>query len=387
MRIERGERRRGGRMRSRLVGALVVVVLVLLALALWRVGPAPRIEIEPGLPGIGPRTPLTIRVSEPNRGLSGYRVELVQGEQRFELAEERFEPRPFWAFWGPRELSSQSQLVVGRESLPELQEGEATIRVVASRAGTWLRRPDPAVAEFALPVRLSPPTVQLLSQAVHVSQGGSGLVVYQVGPSSTSDGVQAGDWWFPGFALPGGAEGARYCLFAAPYDDADGSGIQLVAHDEVGNESRLSFLSTYTSRPPRQATIELSEVFMARVVPEILARSPEVEEGESLLASYQTVNGELRQLNAQTLVELSQSSRSEFLWNQAFRQLGNSQVMASFADQRTYMLDGEPVDQQDHLGFDLASYRHAPVDAANRGVVSLARYFGIYGNTVATVAV
>ncbi len=382
MQIERGQARRRGHMRSRMLAVLTVVALALLAFALWRVGPAPHIEIEPGLPGIGPRTPLTVRLSEPSRGLGDYRIELVQGERTFDLVEESFRPRPFWAFWGPRELSSQVQLAVGRDSLADLQEGTATIRVVASRAGTWLRRPDPAIAELELPVRLSPPSVQLLSQAVHVRQGGSGLVVYRVGKSSVRDGVQAGDWWFPSFVLPGGAEGARYCLFAAPYDDPNGSGIQLVAHDEVGNEARLSFISTYTSRPPRQATIQLNESFMARVVPEILARSPEVEEQESLLASYLVVNGKLRRINAEALVELSRSSRPEFLWTQPFRQLGNSQVMASFADQRTYMLDGEAVDHQDHLGFDLASYRRAPVEAANRGVVSLARYFGIYGNTV-----
>ena len=56
--------------------------------------------------------------------------------------------------------------------------------------------------------------------------------------------------------------------------------------------------------------------------------------------------------------------------------------MSSFADRRTYVFGGKKVDQQDHLGFDLASVSSAPVPAANRGVVVLARYFGIYGNTV-----
>jgi len=40
------------------------------------------------------------------------------------------------------------------------------------------------------------------------------------------------------------------------------------------------------------------------------------------------------------------------------------------------------VDQQFHLGFDLAVVEKTPVPAANRGVVLLARYFGIYGNAV-----
>ena len=56
--------------------------------------------------------------------------------------------------------------------------------------------------------------------------------------------------------------------------------------------------------------------------------------------------------------------------------------MSAFADQRTYIYEGREVDQQTHLGYDLASVAQSPVPAANRGTVAMARYFGIYGNTV-----
>jgi len=56
--------------------------------------------------------------------------------------------------------------------------------------------------------------------------------------------------------------------------------------------------------------------------------------------------------------------------------------MSSFADRRTYFYRGREVDEQTHLGFDLAVVARTPVPAANRGVVVLARYLGIYGNTV-----
>jgi murein DD-endopeptidase MepM/ murein hydrolase activator NlpD len=56
--------------------------------------------------------------------------------------------------------------------------------------------------------------------------------------------------------------------------------------------------------------------------------------------------------------------------------------MSSFADHRTYVYDGREVDQQTHLGFDLASTARSEVQAANKGTVVLARYFGIYGNSV-----
>ena len=69
-------------------------------------------------------------------------------------------------------------------------------------------------------------------------------------------------------------------------------------------------------------------------------------------------------------------------WTEAFAQLGNTQVESRFADHRTYLYEGKEVDQQTHLGFDLASTAQAPVTAANRGVVVHAAYLGIYGNCV-----
>ena len=135
-------------------------------------------------------------------------------------------------------------------------------------------------------------------------------------------------------------------------------------------------------KPPARDRIRLSDAFMARVVPEILRRTPGVSDRGDLLENYLQVNRDLRQTNAEELVELAGSSTPGFLWTEPFLPFPNAQVMSSFADQRTYLYEGRPVDEQTHLGYDLAAVAQAPVPAANRGVVMLARYFGIYGNTV-----
>ena len=46
------------------------------------------------------------------------------------------------------------------------------------------------------------------------------------------------------------------------------------------------------------------------------------------------------------------------------------------------MYQGEEVDRQDHVGFDLSVVERYPIEAANTGKVILADYFGIYGNSV-----
>jgi murein DD-endopeptidase MepM/ murein hydrolase activator NlpD len=365
-----------------LVLLLVLLAVAAAAFAVLRVGAAPRVEIVPELPGIGRRTPIVVRVAAPGRGLSSVAVELVQGDLRRSLAEKTYAPRPFWAFWGPRTARDEIRVEAGRETVAGLRGGEATIRVTAGRAPTPLRRPDPVVVEKTLPVRLVPPSLEIVSQQTYVAQGGCEAVVYRVGEGAARDGVRVGDLWFPGYPLPGGGPGDRFALFGVPYDVESAAGVRLVAVDDVGNEAEAAFVDQFFPRPPARDTIELDDRFLQKVVPEIMAQTPDLADRGGLLENYLQINGELRRRNAQELRELGAKSRAEFLWRAPFLPLGNAQVMSRFADRRTYLYQGREVDQQVHLGFDLAVTRHVPVPASNRGVVVLARYFGIYGNSV-----
>jgi murein DD-endopeptidase MepM/ murein hydrolase activator NlpD len=107
-------------------------------------------------------------------------------------------------------------------------------------------------------------------------------------------------------------------------------------------------------------------------------RAPDGE----LVASFLRVNGELRRRNDETIASFAGQTAPEVLWSDAFVQLPNTRVEARFADHRTYYYKGQEVDQQVHLGCDLASTAHAPVLAANTGTVLFAETLGIYGNAV-----
>jgi len=56
--------------------------------------------------------------------------------------------------------------------------------------------------------------------------------------------------------------------------------------------------------------------------------------------------------------------------------------MAGFGEERTNWFEGMAVSKSAHLGVDLASTEHAPIEAANSGVVVFAGPLGIYGNAV-----
>ncbi|MEL7060491.1 MAG: M23 family metallopeptidase [Acidobacteriota bacterium] len=379
----------------RLLAILIIGAVGVLGLAIRRTGPPPTITIEPALPGIGPATPVRVELAEPSRGLSRIEVELVQGEQVMLLAEREHVPRPFWAFWGPAVETERLEVTVGREHQPDLRPGEATIRVRAERASTWIVNPEPAVLEQILPVRFEAPSLVALRQPYRVDQGGSGVVVYRVGASSTRDGVRVGEHFFAGYdaprpEVPGrGSDAAtasesveRFAFYGVPDDHAEASEIRLVAEDELGNRIETAFLQSFVPRTFTGDEVQISDAFLERVVPPILAQTPELEPEASLVETYVKINSELRAANTRELIELAATSRSERMWSGAFSQLPNSVVTGTFGDRRIYLYQGQEIDRATHLGYDLASVREAPVPAANAGVVVLARFFGIYGNTV-----
>jgi murein DD-endopeptidase MepM/ murein hydrolase activator NlpD len=218
------------------------------------------------------------------------------------------------------------------------------------------------------------------------------MVVYKATPPDVVSGVRVGELEYPGFAAAGaGVEGAdpslKVAFFALLHDQPLDTPIVAFARDEAGNQTKASFVDNVFPKPFRKSRIEIDDKFMNRVVPEILEHSPELkltapaESSPEMLAAFLRVNGELRRMNRPDRGARGQD-RPQRLWHDPFVQLGNSKVEASFADHRTYIYKGKEVDQQTHLGFDLAVTAHVPVIAANSGTVVNASWLGIYGNCV-----
>jgi murein DD-endopeptidase MepM/ murein hydrolase activator NlpD len=360
---------------------LGIVLLAVLAQGFFRAGGKPGIKIEPAMPVIGKRTLVKIEIAEPRRGLTHVTVELVQGDKSSKLADKKYPVASQFAPWGAKTVKDTVLVEAGRETLPGLTGGTAAIRVTAERAGTWLRSPNPIIEEIVLPVRLTPPSLQVTSTQTYVSQGGCEVVTYRVGESAVRDGVRAGAWWFPGFPRPGGGKQDRFAFFAVPYDMAQPD-VRLVVEDAAGNAAELAFIDKFFPKPFKSDNLEISDAFMRKVVPEILSHTPEIKDRGSLLESYLAINRELRAKDNDIIKIIAQKSPASFLWTKPFAMMPNGKVMAAFADRRTYIYQGQTVDHQDHLGFDLAATKQAPIPAANDGKVVCARYFGIYGNAV-----
>jgi murein DD-endopeptidase MepM/ murein hydrolase activator NlpD len=227
-----------------------------------------------------------------------------------------------------------------------------------------------------------PPQVAALSQQHYIRQGGCEAILYRVSSDAKASGVLVGGNAFVGYPVPGGPAENRICIFALSYDQAVETPMFLWAEDQAGNRAQINFWKKVFPNTFRKRDMPITDSFMQAVVPEILAHTDEVTEKGTLIETYLEINRKLRKSNNDQISQLGRASAPQRLWSKPFIQLTNSQVEAVFADRRTYFYNGKQVDQQTHLGFDLATSAQNPVESSNDGTVVHADYLGIYGNCV-----
>jgi murein DD-endopeptidase MepM/ murein hydrolase activator NlpD len=374
-------------MRAVLAFLLALLVAAGIVFFAFGRGAGPAIQILAPEKVIGQAGTYDVAVTAPRGNLTRLEVAIEQNDQRY----------PLFSLdtAGPTGLKQEAEDrvrvsgPVGRANVKALRGGPARIVVTAERPLLFGMRRAASEATRDIVVSLQPPRVAVVSMHHFVNHGGSELVVYRVTPPEVESGVRVGDLTYPGYPASGaGVAGAdpslKVAFFALRWDQDLKTPIAVYARDTAGNEARASFAYEVFPKPYRKSRIEVPDAFMQRVVPPILEQTPDlqVEDPADLVKSFLTVNGELRRRNAEALVALAARTAPEMLWRGPFKQLTNSQVESSFADQRTYVHNGTEIDRQTHLGYDLAVTANVPIEAANRGRVVMAEYFGIYGNTV-----
>ena len=366
------------------VGAALILV-ALVALSYPRLeGQEPQLLFDREFEALGRTPALQLTVEDAATGLKHVRVVLVQGESEVVLVEESFDGPATLTLWGTGAEKSRTYdigTLIGVKY--EVQDGPARLSVSASDyalRGFLGGNQTEMTREFVFDIY--PPRLEALSGPHYINQGGSECALYRVSADAEASGVQVGPHFFPGLPVDPSDPEVRFALFAFAYDLPADTPVQLVARDAAGNESTAGIGHRVTPREFRRRQIVLSDSFLQKVVPEIVSRTPGLRDQGELIDTYLEINSRLRRENHEAIAEISKQSEGRFLWEGAFLQLSNSQVESFFADRRTYMYQGEEVDRQDHVGFDLSVVERYPIEAANTGRVILADYFGIYGNSV-----
>ncbi|MGE5244902.1 MAG: M23 family metallopeptidase [Betaproteobacteria bacterium] len=376
----------------RWLAALVVIALVVLGGAYLIAGrtAAPQISIDQPVRVVGQSGTLQVTVEAPGARFSALEIAVEQNGRSTRLFSLGTAQQA--TLTQPDRDRIRIALPFGKKSVPELTAGTARIVVTAARPSFLKLRTLTSRSTRDVQVLLQPPSIAVVSTHHYVNHGGSEMVVYRVTPPDVASGVRVGDIEYPGFAASGAGitsdPSLKVAFFALLYDQDLNTPIVAFARDAAGNEAKTSFMDDVFEKPFKKSNIQLDDRFLQRVVPEIIEHTPELRlqppaNDQELVADFLKENGWLRQQNAETIRTIASTKTAPTrYWSGPFVQLGNSKVEAAFADHRTYFYKGKEIDQQVHLGFDLAVTSRVPVVAANDGTVLHASWLGIYGNCV-----
>ena len=353
---------------------LVVLAAGAVVLLLRLEGQPPTVVVDGFASHAGANQALTLTLADPHSGLSTVRVELVKDGKQVVLVDRHFPGR--WIGAGDH----REEKIALAIDTAKLGDGEALLRI-SVRDHSWRHwfHGNPVLVEKPFRIDTRAPQIQVLSRAHNIRQGGAGLLVYRISETCRQSGVRVGEGFFPGVGGYFQDPLTMVCFFALSHEQGPGTRMAVEAEDLAGNAGRTGFIHHIRPRSFVKDAISLSEAF-------IQSAASALEQGRNDKATplerFLAVNRDLRVENDRVVRQIGRNSEARLYWEGAFLRLPASAPRAGFGDRRDYIYQGTVVDQQVHLGVDLASLAQSPVPAANRGKVAHVGDLGIYGQTV-----
>lgn len=345
-------------------GFAILVAAIAAGLVFFRDMSPPLVSVRLDAPAIGRDLEFAVDLADEGSGLKSVRIVAVQDQTRATLVE--------------KELNGERKAEV-RVKLGDapFRDGPITLEITAQDASfSLLGASGKQVVSQQLVLDSKKPVITLESQFHNVIRGGSGLAVFTVDEELRRSGMKVGDHFFPAYRRP---DGRWVCLFAFPWSmQLKDFQPVLLAEDKAGNVRERQIPFHPIDKQFRHDNINLSDNFLNDKMQQFEQDFPGVT---SKLEIFLKVNNEMRRANLARMRELGLASAPEILWKETFLRT-EGKPMAGFADHRSYIYNGQKVDEQTHTGVDIADIAAAPVPAANPGKVVLAEFFGIYGNAV-----
>ena len=351
------------------------IVIVLLIGAVIYIYPEiewhpPQIDIKLASDYVGLK-PFDVQVKDKGKGLKKVTISLKDGNGESILIDKVYDAPvredSFTIELDPKKLG--------------IKDGPAELAVSAEdRSHLKLFRGNKASVIKKIKIDLVPPKAEIVSGDQYINHGGSGLVIYKASEDVTRSGVEVGEYFFPGHSGYFQDPNIYLAFFAFPYTLSPGDSISLIAEDAAGNTKTVNIPHKLKNVKYKKSDINVIDKFIEEKMATLLGEDSSKD--QDLKVIFLKVNRDLRKKNNDNIKKTGEKTSEKILWNGQFHQLTNSQVEANFADDRTYFLNGEAIDEQYHLGYDLAVTKRYPVEAANDGVVVFTGDLGIYGNTV-----
>jgi murein DD-endopeptidase MepM/ murein hydrolase activator NlpD len=325
----------------------------------------PEIALAPDTDTVAPQRELVVRLADPS-GLRSVSVQVRKNNRIQPILDQHFTDK-----------RRRAEVTFSLKNAG-LREGNFDLEIKATDA-SWAGFGRGNTRTLTLPMRLDaqPPRASMKHPPPLIRRGGCGTILYSVNKEVNSSGVRVGEYFFPAWRRE---DGLFFCVFAFPQRlEPKQFAPELVVEDTAGNVSvsRLGF--THVNAVFRSDTLNITDAFLLAKMPEFQGLAPDAS---TPLEQYLSINRDVRAANEKTLVELQARTADTMLWSGPFMSMPRASERARFGDFRTYTYQGQKIDEQTHMGMDLASFARADIPAANDGIVAFADSLGIYGNTV-----
>ncbi len=340
-------------------------------------GGKPVININQPTDYIGKSGEIAYVVSDTQSGIHTITVWGIQGDVTKMLHSEIFPRTKYTGAVGPLKVNRSITVAVENEGF---HDGPMTIMIEANDFSMrgWFTG-NKAVTKKQVIVDTVPPKIQILHSEHYISAGGTGIAVYRLSDKDIRHGVELNGKFNPGFPLNDGRDDTYISYFGLPYDAEKIETSDIIATDMAGNETSIPFSPVYTHAIQKHDTITISDGFLDKKIPEFQQYYPDMQ-GKAI-DKYLYANTTIRKQNNQKISDLCNKPQPKRYWKGRFLRMPGS-ARAGYADHRTYYYNGKAIDQEVHLGMDIASTARAEARAANNGKVVYADYLGIYGNMV-----
>lgn len=328
---------------------------------------APEVSISHTTDRIAPAVPVVITARDNASNIKEIRVQVRYAENVIPIAEQKYTE------------GMQTQQLIFTLANAQLPDGAVFDLEITARDSSFGGFGFGNKKSIVQAMRLDAvgPRASVKSSVPVIHKGGSACIVYSISKEVQQTGVRVGDLFFPAFRQD---NGDFLCFFAFPYfTEVADYRPSLFALDIAGNVLNQELAINRKNRIFKTDTINIGQDFLNLKSAEFSAMVPG---NMTDIERFLQVNGPVRKANAATLLQIGRDTLPAMIWKGEFLRLPRAASRAGFADHRTYMWTGQRVDEQTHLGFDLASTKQAEVPAANSGRVVFADYLGIYGHLV-----
>jgi murein DD-endopeptidase MepM/ murein hydrolase activator NlpD len=347
---------------------LIVIVALVVVLPIWLLGSSatPAIDSQTPVTVLGQATPISVHVHD-KHGVRGIAAFVEQNGMQYRVAESAERSKAADRTWN---------FTAGTSTTPQLQDGKASL-IVEARSNDFMGK----TARWEQPVTVvtHPPMVSVDSDQHYLYQGMADLATLNVSGNFTAAGVRVGDQTFRAWPMPDGKPG-MFSLFAFAWNVPKSTIPVVFASNGAGNDVTSPITVQFPKREQPVYTVhdmKLDDRFIQKVVGEL-----DPNGSGDMVARFIKINNEMRRANNKTLSDLRLKTADHFLWSQPFQRQPHAKNEATFADVRNYIYSGKKIDQQVHLGYDLAVTQNVGVEASNDGKVVYAAPLGIYGNCI-----